>query len=135
MIRPLILARAEWLLITAACIGFLVSTATWGGLAPVMLIVLFGLGPDVSVFAMAASRGRRWSFAFYNATHSILLPATLLTAAYVVEWAYAWTLLAWLIHIGLDRSIGFSLRDESGRIHETGAIRNDVPFARKEQPV
>lgn len=51
----------------------------------------------------------------YNLWHTYTIPLALGAALTVAAGAVPWWLLGWLIHITLDRSLGFGLRAVDGR--------------------
>ncbi len=82
--------------------------------------VVFAIAPDIALLAGMSSgleRGRLHPRAvpLYNAVHRFWAPAVLLVVALALRqpaWAAAG--LAWIAHIGVDRSLGFGLRTPEG---------------------
>ena len=88
--------------------------ATWWPL------VVFAIAPDLTFllsFGPGLQRGQLHPRAvpFYNAVHRFWAPAFLVVVAYVLH-SDAWVAagLAWVAHIGFDRSLGFGLRTREG---------------------
>jgi hypothetical protein len=82
--------------------------------------VALALAPDVTFllsFGPGLQRGQLAPRAvpYYNAAHRLWAPAVLVVIAFVLH-ADAWTAagLAWVAHIGFDRSLGFGLRTPEG---------------------
>jgi hypothetical protein len=73
------------------------------------LFLLFILAPDVALFAYIA--GARVGAHAYNATHTYIVPLLLITTGMTMSFPVVLTLgLAWLIHIAVDRAIGYGLK-------------------------
>lgn len=113
-----IAAPRRWLrleaaaLLIAAAIAYTTTHQAW------WLIPLTLLLPDLS--ALGYLRGPRLGARLYNLAHATLLPAILLAIA----WTQSQQLLAalgliWLIHIAIDRSLGYGLKypDEFQHTH------------------
>ena len=50
----------------------------------------------------------------YNLWHNFTLPVALFVALLLLVGGNPWPLLGWLLHISLDRLVGFGLRGENG---------------------
>ena len=83
---------------------------------------LFLLAPDAlglipaSLLGPARARGYLpprgvW---LYNVWHTYTVPVVLWIGALLLVVANPWPLLGWLIHISVDRLVGFGLRGEDG---------------------
>lgn len=76
---------------------------------------LFGLVPS---FLFGASPGRGYipprAVWLYNVWHNFTLPAVLGIALLILFAGNSWPLLGWLLHVSLDRLMGFGLRGEDG---------------------
>jgi hypothetical protein len=101
----------------AAGIGIYVVVARQAGWWP---LVVFAIAPDLTFllsFGPGLQRGQLHPRAvpFYNAVHRFWAPAFLVVVAYVLH-LDAWVAagLAWVAHIGFDRSLGFGLRTREG---------------------
>jgi hypothetical protein len=81
--------------------------AGWGAFALWLLV------PDLSLLGYLA--GPRVGAALYNAAHSYAGPALLLAlgVSAAMPWAVAGSLI-WLVHIGLDRALGYGLKYAAG---------------------
>ena len=83
-------------------------------------LVVFAIAPDITFLLGAASGLQRGQLApravpFYNAAHRFWAPAALTLLALVAgSGAWAAAGLAWIAHIGFDRSLGFGLRTPEG---------------------
>lgn len=76
---------------------------------------LFGLLP-ASLFGRASARGYLpprgvW---LYNLWHTYTVPAVLWIGALLLFAVNPWPLLGWMIHISVDRLLGFGLRGDDG---------------------
>lgn len=78
--------------------------------------ILFGaliLAPDLAMAGYAL--GSRIGAIAYNAAHSYLGPVLLTGAGWLADWPMGLALAAiWTAHIGLDRAIGYGLKNRSG---------------------
>ncbi|HVH64274.1 MAG TPA: DUF4260 family protein [Candidatus Dormibacteraeota bacterium] len=99
----------------AAAIGLVVwQRASWWPLA------VFAIAPDISLLIGASSglqRGQLHPRAvpIYNAVHRFWVPAALaIVSALLQQPAWVAAGLAWIAHIGFDRSLGFGLRTPEG---------------------
>lgn len=77
------------------------------------LFVLLILAPDVS---MAGYGFNKVAGAFvYNLGHSLVIPLLLLGIGYLYEQDLLLSIgLIWVAHIGLDRALGFGLKETKG---------------------
>ena len=123
---PAAARRAAWLAWSAFLLAFAIlegvnhGGAAWAALAGGLI------APDLTFFAAAGahepvSRGQlpRKAVPFYNAAHRSWIPLAL-TAAYTVAPlsvpALFTFLLAWMLHIAVDRVAGYRLRGPDGFI-------------------
>jgi Domain of unknown function (DUF4260) len=84
----------------------------WAG-HPWWLILVLALAPDLAMAAYAA--GPRIGAAAYDVVHTYVLPVALGTVGVVADSDAAVAVaLIWLIHIGVDRAIGYGLKYPSG---------------------
>jgi Domain of unknown function (DUF4260) len=79
----------------------------------------FGAAPDLALLlgiAPGLEKGRLHPRAvpFYNAAHSLWGPALLAVAALALPPAWLVGVLAWALHITLDRSLGYGMRTRDG---------------------
>jgi hypothetical protein len=73
------------------------------------LFVVLALAPDLAFVGYAA--GPALGAAAYNLTHNLVFPIVLGSAG--VVWNSGWAVpiaLIWLVHIGVDRAIGYGLK-------------------------
>jgi len=118
--------RAAWLAWAAFLLAFAIlegvnhGAAAWAALAGGLI------APDLTFFAAAGARepvvrGQlpRKAVPFYNAAHRTWVPLAL-TAVYTVTPlnvpALFTFLLAWMLHIAVDRAAGYRLRGQDGFI-------------------
>jgi hypothetical protein len=123
---PKVARRAAWTAWSAFLIAFAILEGVNHG-APAWAALAAGLiAPDLTFFAAAGthepvSRGRlpRKAVAWYNAAHPTWIPLALI-AVYVVTPgnfpALFNFLLAWMLHIAVDRVAGYNLRARDGSI-------------------
>src|SRR5215813_6205836 len=121
---PAVVRRTAWAAWSAFLLAFAIleginhGAAAWAALAGGLI------APDLTFLAAAGahepvSRGQlpRKAVPFYNAAHRTWIPLAL-TAAYTVgplDMPALFTfLLAWMLHIAVDRVAGYRLRDQDG---------------------
>jgi hypothetical protein len=84
----------------------------WDG-HPWWLLLVLALAPDLAMGAYAA--GPRMGAAAYDVVHTYALPVGLGAVGVVANSDSAVAVaLIWLIHIGIDRAIGYGLKYPSG---------------------
>jgi Domain of unknown function (DUF4260) len=101
---PRALLHAEGFAVAAAAIAlyFYADYPWW-------LLVAFALAPDLSMVGYLG--GTTIGAAAYNAAHTYSLPIALATIGLIVGAETAVQLgLIWLMHIGVDRTIGYGLK-------------------------
>lgn len=98
---------------------YAVSGANW------WLFAILLLAPDLSMLAYAG--GPRIGAYIYNACHSTVGALALLAGGYVAGAAAPVSLgLIWLAHIGMDRALGYGLKETSAfRDTHLGRIGRD----------
>jgi Domain of unknown function (DUF4260) len=102
------LLRLEGLALLA---GMTLSYAVWGG--SWWLYAILFLAPDLSFAGYLA--GPRIGAIVYNAAHSTLAPAALMTAGFALAAPLALSIaMIWLAHIGFDRALGYGLKYSDG---------------------
>jgi hypothetical protein len=80
---------------------------------PWWLLVVLALAPDLSMLGFLA--GPSVGTAAYNTMHTYVLPVVLGAAGAIAGADVAVELaLIWLIHIGVDRALGYGLKYPSG---------------------
>ncbi len=107
--RPIALALRGEALVTALVAGavFAQSGGNW------WLLALLILAPDLAMLGYFF--GKFAGALSYNIAHSYLAPAVLGTGALLLDHNTALHVaLIWVMHIGLDRAIGYGLKYASG---------------------
>ncbi len=100
--------RAEGLVALVACVALYARLGNGWLLFAVLL-----LAPDLAMLGYL--RGPAVGAAVYNVVHSYVLPALLFAAGWLGDSALAVALsLIWAAHIGMDRALGFGLKDRAG---------------------
>ena len=103
--RIRLILQAEGAALAAFAIWFYAGTeAGW------WMFALLILAPDLAMVGYL--RGPALGAQLYNAAHTTLAPAILFAVGWLAGWA--WTLpvaLIWAAHIGIDRAIGYGLKD------------------------
>jgi hypothetical protein len=101
---PRVLLHAEGLAVATAAIA-LYFHADY----PWWLLVALVLAPDLSMVGYLA--GATVGTAAYNTAHTYVLPVALAAVGLIVDGETAVQLgLIWLMHIGVDRAIGYGLK-------------------------
>ena len=101
---PRILLRLEGLAVAAAALALYVD-AGYGWL----LLAVLALAPDLSMIGFAA--GPRVGAAAYNVAHTYVGPVALGAVGVLAGADLAVQLaLIWLVHIGVDRLVGYGLK-------------------------
>jgi hypothetical protein len=102
------LLHAEGLAVGAAALA-LYFDADYGW----VLLVVLALAPDLSMLGYLA--GARVGAASYNAAHTYVLPIGLGVGGVLADSDLAVQLaLIWLVHIGVDRLLGYGLKYPTG---------------------
>ena len=92
-------------------VGMVALYAVWGGSWTVFALLF--LAPDLSFIAYLADA--RVGAVVYNAAHSYMAPATLLTLGFGFASPLALSIaMIWLAHIGIDRALGYGLKYFTG---------------------
>jgi len=103
-----ILLRLEGLTLFA---GMVLLYAVWGG--SWWIFALLFLAPDLSFIAYLLDA--RTGAIVYNAAHSYMLPAALMTLGFALRDPLTLSIaMIWLAHIGIDRALGYGLKYEAG---------------------
>ena len=108
---PRMLLRAEGaVLLALAVFGYARSGRSW------WLFLVLLLAPDVSAVGYLA--GKRLGAATYNAAHTYLGPAVLLTIGTIDRSPLLLSLgFVWFAHIGMDRAAGYGLKYRDAFAH------------------
>ena len=105
---PGVLLRLEGLAIMVSSI-VLYANQGWSGWAFAVLL----LAPDLSAVGYLANP--RVGARIYNVFHVYALPLALLVGAFLADYAAGMQVAAiWLTHIGMDRTLGFGFKYETG---------------------
>lgn len=118
----------------SAAVWFAVIVLVCISLGPIAVIValVFGLGPDVSLLGAFSERGRLKPsrVRLYNTLHTMITPVVLLVIGLIVFFltggvngGFVYVALAgaaWFVHIAADRAFGFGFRDADGTIIPVG---------------
>ena len=109
-----VVRRIGWALAAVLSVTLLVMTwpGAWIGLAALLL-------PDVPLLYLNGKDGRLAPRAvpYYNATHLLAGPiVTLGLGAMLGSAAVIGVGAAWLVHVTVDRALGYDLRDRTGSI-------------------
>jgi hypothetical protein len=105
---PRVLLHTEGAVIAGAALAiyFHAGYAWW-------LLVALVLAPDLSAVGYLA--GPRVGAAAYDAAHTYALAVVLATAGWLVHADLATRLgLIWIVHIGVDRALGYGLKYPTG---------------------
>jgi Domain of unknown function (DUF4260) len=122
---PAAVRRASWLAWAALLLAFAVLEGVNHGAAAWTALAAGLITPDLTFFAAAGAhepviRGQlpRKAVPFYNAAHRTWVPLTLAVAYAVaapLDMPALFTfLLAWMLHIAVDRVAGYKLRGQDG---------------------
>ena len=123
---PATARRAAWMAWSAFLLAFAILEGVNHGAAAWAALAVGLIAPDLTFLTAAGahepvSRGQlpRKAVPFYNAAHRTWIPLTL-AAAYAVAPlpvpALFTFLLAWMLHIAVDRVAGYNLRGQDGFI-------------------
>lgn len=92
-------------------VGMTVLYGVWGG-SWWIYVALF-LVPDLSLLAYLA--GPKAGAAFYNATHTYMLPLILSFVGFGMALPLTLSIsMIWMAHIGIDRALGLGLKYDAG---------------------
>ena len=107
--KPLdLIIRFEWAAVAAVAVVFYASSGVSWWLFAVLI-----LAPDLSMLGYLA--GPRVGAIAYNALHILVVPLLLALAGYVLVNSMATAIgLIWIIHIAVDRALGYGLKLSTG---------------------
>lgn len=92
-------------------VGMTLLYGVWGGSWWIYAALFFV--PDLSFLAYLA--GPRAGAAFYNATHTYMLPLILSFIGFGMALPLTLSIsMIWMAHIGIDRALGFGLKYDAG---------------------
>ncbi|MTE11379.1 DUF4260 family protein [Nocardia aurantiaca] len=121
---PALVRKAGWVTWTVFLAAFAILEGVNHGTASWLALVAGLIAPDLTFFAAIGAKGPvrqgqlpRQAVPFYNAAHRIWIPLAL-----AIIYAFAplrvpalfTFLLAWMLHIGIDRIVGYGLRTADG---------------------
>jgi hypothetical protein len=86
--------------------GAWICSATWWQVA------IVALAPDLSMAGYAL--GQKYGAWTYNAAHTYVFPLLLIAFGWLFEPALLPIACIWLVHIGVDRALGYGLKSETG---------------------
>lgn len=103
-----LVVRLEWAaVVLVAIVLYTQSSVSW------WLFALLILAPDLSMLGYLA--GPRVGAVAYNALHILIVPLLLALGGYVLGKSMATAIaLIWIIHIAIDRALGYGLKLSSG---------------------
>jgi hypothetical protein len=105
---PRVLLNAEGLAVAAAAIALYFHADF-----PWWLLVALALAPDVSMVGYLG--GATIGAAAYDAAHTYSLPVALAAVGLIVDAETAVQVgLIWLMHVGVDRALGYGLKYRTG---------------------
>jgi hypothetical protein len=101
---PRLLLRTEGAaLLAVSVLLYAKFGSAWG------LFIVLLLAPDIGMSGYV--RTTRLGAATYNAFHTYVPPAILVTAAVLTGSTIVWSIgLVWFAHIGMDRALGYGLK-------------------------
>lgn len=112
-LRPALLRRLEGLALALCAVGLYLALV-----ADPLVFVILVLLPDLSIAGYLA--GPRVGSLAYNAAHLLAIPIAVLAWGFWTGEALALAAgLAWLTHIGADRTMGLGLKDADAPFRET----------------
>lgn len=126
-------SRPLWTVATIVLLPACVATAVRHGAPATITLLAFVLLPDVSLIgAFDPDRPgmlRPHRVPFYNVAHSPQLPLTLMALTGTISLVAGQALpaarevviagLAWLLHIAIDRALGYDLRTSDGAVRRS----------------
>ena len=118
MMRARIIHHSEYLALSLLLIG----AAVWQKDQITLWFWFWLLAPDIFGYVPAFFFGRPpakghlppRAVSLYNLWHNYTLPMALWIALLLLFTGNPWPLLGWLLHISLDRLMGFGLRGDDG---------------------
>ena len=118
MMRARIVHHSEYLALSLLLIG----AAVWQKDQITLWFWFWLLAPDIFGYVPAFLFGRPPQKGYlppravwlYNLWHNYTLPVALFVALLLLFTGNPWPLLGWLLHISLDRLMGFGIRGDDG---------------------
>lgn len=84
----------------------------WNYSATLWQVAVFAVAPDLSMAGYVL--GAKYGAWIYNVAHTYVLPLLMVGFGWLIEpsiWPIA---CIWLMHIGIDRALGYELKSETG---------------------
>ena len=108
--------KTEYLFISIALIYLLYQQYAIGKL-DITLLILFGVLPDLVFLPMLPFLKNKnwpsWGSKLYNLFHSLATFFIIFTLSWITLGSIFWPLLGWALHITIDRTVGYTLRNNS----------------------
>lgn len=124
--------RIAWCVTAFALLGFALFESVKYGWVAAGVFVVFAILPDMPILRGFQSNGimRVQYVRLYNILHSTWIPLALMLSAMLPLPPLGWGLrpglelflagIAWLLHISIDRAVGFGMRERDGTIRPVG---------------
>ncbi|MFA5606722.1 MAG: DUF4260 family protein [Leucobacter sp.] len=124
--------RVTWAMSAIVWLVIVVMACLFWGWPALVVVLAFGLFPDIALIGGFAERGRLKPdrVKLYNTLHITTWPIVTIVLGVIIMfvtggfeggfWALALGGVAWFVHIALDRALGFGLRDADGTIIPVG---------------
>jgi len=109
------LYRAEYAAVSVVIIAYISWRGLFLGGVSILLTVFWVLFPDLMAFipiGLASKQGQwpEWGAYLYDAVHNVVSWGVVLVGAWAIFRAPSWPLFGWLLHITVDRTLGYGLR-------------------------
>ena len=109
------LYRAEYGAVSIAITAYIGWRSIFLGGVNLPLTVFWVLFPDLVAFIPIGLSSKRrewpkWGAYLYDAVHNVIAWGIVFVAAWFVFRSLAWPLFGWLLHITVDRTVGYGLR-------------------------
>lgn len=130
------LIRASWTVLAVALLGFAIFESVKYGWVAAAVVIAFAVMPDVALIGAFREPGlmRPSHVRLYNLLHTPWIPLALIAVSITVPLPplglglrgglqLFLAGLAWLLHIAIDRAVGYGLREPGGSIRPVGVRR------------
>ena len=130
------ITRMIWGVLGIALLAFAIFESVKYGWVAAAVVFVFAVLPDVALIGAFREAGllRPERVAFYNTLHAPWIPLALIAVSIIAPLpSLGWGLrgglelflagLAWLMHIALDRAVGYGVRERDGSIRQVGVRR------------
>lgn len=127
------LTRVFWGALGLALLVFSIFQSVTYGWAAGAVIIVFAILPDIALIGAFAEQGllRPSRVRFYNLLHTPWIPLVVIAVSFLPWPSLGWGLrggheiflagVAWLMHIAVDRALGYGRREADGSIRPVGA--------------